>query len=73
MLEADTDKKNEKINEISREMNRIKNATRMKRPKSQELRELSFRFNELNNQKPGWKKRRLEKNNFIYWRGKTAS
>ena len=49
MLEADIDRKFEKIDEITLEMNRIKKAIRRRRQKHQHHRKLSLRLNELNN------------------------
>ena len=49
LLQADIDKKNEKIDEISREIRRIKKTIRSRRKKNQDYRELSLRLNELKN------------------------
>ena len=53
MLPADIDKNIEKIDEISREINKIKNTIRKKRHKDPKHRELSLRANELMNSKTG--------------------
>ena len=53
LLEADIDKNDEKIDEISRETNRIKEVLRRRRQKDRKHRELSVEVNELKNSKTG--------------------
>ena len=51
MLQADRNKNNEKLDDIPREINRIKKAIRRRIQKNQDYRELSLRLNELQNLK----------------------
>ena len=50
-LQSDKDKNNEKLDNIPRKINRIKEAIRMKRRKGREHLERSFRINKLKNSK----------------------
>ena len=47
MLAADKDKKDEKINDIAREICRINTTIRTRRRKGRERRKLSLRLNEI--------------------------
>ena len=51
MVKVDTDKNNEKLDDIPREISRINKAIRMRRRKSRQHREISLSINELNNSK----------------------
>ena len=53
MLQGDIDKNNEKIDEVSRKINRIKKIIRRRKRKNQEYRELSLRLNELMSSQTG--------------------
>ena len=74
MLKADIDKNIEKIDHISREIDRIKKAIRKRGHKDRKHRELSLRIGELNNSKTELKnKRRVKTNNFAHRIGERSS
>ena len=70
MLEADTDKNNEKLDDIPGEINRIKKAIRRRR---QTDRELSLRVDELKNLITDIRNNKHALNNFTHRRGKKSS
>ena len=57
MLEVDTDKNNEKIYDVDKEINTIQTAIRRKRHKNEDYRELFPRLDEFKNSKIDLKKK----------------